>query len=577
MPSTSHGSPENRSSQGHVLELTALLLFFVPACHPLLIPLVGVPSHLLWWSHVFSAAVVAYRYGRYGSVAVVSLSAIAVVAGERLFGHGYGSPAGWETVAALATALTVTNVLVVGFAIYARRAAARLHEYAYRDRLTGLPNRRYLEAILHDPASRGKGSRALLFVDLDDFKTINDTLGHTVGDIILVAFVKRLMSCLRPVDIVARWAGDEFVILLHDLPAPETATKLAQRIHDSLNRPIAVQDVSISIQASIGIAIGESHEPPETLLREADTAVYEAKARGHGNYQLFDRQMHKAATNRFTILNGLKRAIEHGEIINHYQPIHDTRDNQILGVEALARWQDPDKGLVSPDNFIPLAESSGLIVDVGRRGIEVALADVASWQRQGLLCADFFLNINVSPVELRDPEFESGIRDACQRHGIEPSGIVLEITESALMDKELCSLNALEKLRSLNMRLAIDDFGSGYSSLAYLHRLPADILKIDREIVSQLTSGEAQIVKPIVEIAAALNLEVIAEGVENEYQVRHLDHLGVTRLQGFGLSRPAPAGAVTDMLRRQFTRRGCPKPSPALRPIQSREAETATD
>jgi len=567
MPASAHGPPATSSPRGRVLEIAAVLGFLLPACHPLLIPFVGVPSHLLWWSHVLSAAVVAYRYGGYGSIVIVSLSAVAVVLGERLFGHGYGSPASWETVAALATALTFTNMLVVGFAIYARRSVARLHEYAYQDRLTGLPNRRYLDAVLRDPATRGSANRALLFVDLDDFKTINDTLGHTAGDTILIAFVERLLNCLRPEDVVARWAGDEFVILIHKLRSPDIATQLARRIHDSLSRPIMVQNVNISIQASIGIAIGNGDDRPETLLREADTAVYEAKARGHGNYQIFDRRMHKAAANRFTILNGLKRAIEHGEIINHYQPIHDARDKRIVGVEALVRWQDPESGLVPPGSFIALAESSGLIVDVGRSVLELALTDLASWRRQGLLCPDFFLSLNASPVELRHVEFESRFVSTCQRHGIEPSSIMLEITESALMDEEQCALSVLQRLRGMSMRLAIDDFGSGYSSLAYLHRLPADVLKIDRELVGQLASGEAPIVKPIVEIAAALDLAVVAEGVENDHQLRQLQQLGVTRVQGFGLSRPATGLAVAALLRGQLSEQGCPQPSPVLRPV----------
>lgn len=552
MASFDPGPPQTRSIRGHALEIAALVLFLLPACHPLLIPFVGVPSHLLWWSHVFSAAVVAYRYGLYGALAAVSFSAIAVVLGERLFGHGYGNPASWETVAALATALTFTNMLVIGFAIYARRSESRLYDYAYCDRLTGLPNRRYLEAVMHQPSKRDNGLRAVLFIDIDDFKTINDTLGHTAGDAILVAFVIRLTNCLRSVDIVARWAGDEFVVLIHELQSPDTATQLAQRIHDGLSRPVTVQCINVSIQASIGIAVGSPNDEAETLLREADTAVYEAKARGHGSYQLFDRQMHKAATNRFTILNGLKQAIERSETFNHYQPIYDARGKRLLGIEALVRWQHPETGLVPPDHFIQLAESSGLIVDLGHSVRELALEDLAIWRRQGLLCAEFFLSVNVSPIELRHPDFEVRVLDACQRHGIPPTSILLEITESALMDEEQCSLNILKKLRGLGMRLAIDDFGSGYSSLAYLHRLPADVLKIDRELVSQLTGSEVPIIKPIMEIATALKLEVVAEGVENDDQARQLEALGVNRLQGFGLSRPVPASTIADMLRRQL-------------------------
>ncbi|MBA1148196.1 EAL domain-containing protein [Ectothiorhodospiraceae bacterium WFHF3C12] len=531
---------KNAVGGGWTADAASVTLFFVPVLHPLLIPLVGVPSHLLWWVHVFPVAVSAYRYGRAGAVLAVLLSAMAVMVGERLFGAGYGIPANWETAIALTTALTATNLLVAGFALSTGWAARRLHDLAYRDELTSLHNRRHLEEVLADSGS--SAGFAILFLDLDDLKTVNDSLGHAAGDAVLVAFSDRLRGCVQPEDTVARWAGDEFVVLIGGVSDASGATAVAERIQDALARPVMVSGVEVTISANIGIALGEAGGDFERLLREADTALYRAKEGGTGAYRLFDHQMHAEARRRLTIVNGLRRAIENGELVNYYQPIFDAQNGGIRGAEALVRWRHPEQGMIPPGDFIPLAEASGLIVDIGRAVLAQALRDLQHWQAEDLLPEGFYLTINVSAVELQQKSFVEHFTDACRQVGVDTGRLVIEITETAVMATERPAVMPLHRLKENGLRLAIDDFGSGYSSLRYLHRMPVDILKIDRELVQQIDEDQTSIVQPIVDFASALGLDVIAEGIETETQIARLRALGVTGLQGFALGRPGPAG-----------------------------------
>lgn len=524
-----------------VIAISAATLL-LPAAHPLFIPFVGAPSHLLWWVHVLPVAMVTYRFGLRGAFTVVAASAALVLAGERAFGNGYGQPADWETALSLFVALSATNLLVAGFALYARIATADLRDFAYRDPLTQLPNRNFLEDHLHGQR-RANRPQTLLFLDLSDFNAVNDSFGHFAGDQLLRLVAERLKQQLDDRDLLTRWAGDKFFILLESCHDRSEAEETARRLVASLHQPLSLKDMSLPMDACIGIARGS--KPAGQLMREADTALNRAKARGPGSTEFFGRDMWQAAQRRLAMSSALKSATADRGLSNCYQPVHDSSSGRILGIETLVRWHDETFGRVSPGEFIPLAETNGAIVRIGAQVLETALADIDRWRRQELWEPDMFLSVNVSPLQLHDSDFVDTLIADLERRRIDPGALVLEITETAFMQFEASTIEALHRLREQGVRLAIDDFGSGYSSLTRLNRLPVDILKIDRELVRQIDQEEGpDLVRPVVEMARTLDLRVIAEGIETRAQFDRLAAMDVSMIQGFLLSKPTTADSL---------------------------------
>tara|TARA_R110002072_G_scaffold136124_3_gene278330 strand:+ start:37480 stop:39126 length:1647 start_codon:yes stop_codon:yes gene_type:complete len=529
--------------------LSVLMLYAIPGLHPLLMPVTGVTSHLLWWTHVAPVSLVAYFFGVRGGMAATAVSTLLLVAGERFFGNGYGEPATWETAWSLAVALAMTNLLVAMLAITAGRAARTLSRAAYTHSLTGLPNRQYLESLLAQKQSKSN-QQALVFVDLDDFDTINYSLGHDAGDHVLIALSRRFRACLENEQVLAHWAGDKFVVYAPSGSMQEIDT-LVHRLQRSLSQPLEIGTLCLrSLTAGFGIACQEYGNNTNDLARNADTALSRAKQQGSSGRCVFEQSMQDNASYRLSILNDLSHAITHGKLMNYYQPIHHAASKALVGLETLVRWPHPDKGMIAPDEFIPMAEHAGLIAQLGEVVLEQALLDFQYWRKQGLCEPDMFLNINISPLQLVEHGFTDLLSSAVKVHEIPPHLLVLEITETAMMQSETVSLRILHDLRSRGFRIAIDDFGSGYSSLNYLHKLPVQILKIDRALIEQMeNSQQAPLVKPIVEIARALGLQVIAEGVETATQAAQLAELDVDFLQGYYLSRPMPQEDLYPLVR----------------------------
>ncbi|MEX1058275.1 MAG: GGDEF domain-containing phosphodiesterase, partial [Natronospirillum sp.] len=349
--------------------------------------------------------------------------------------------------------------------------------------------------------------------------------------------------------VLAHWAGDKFAVY-DPSGSAEQIDRLVQRLQRSLSLPLSINSLCLrALTAGFGIAFQEQDSSAHDLPRNADTALSRAKQTGSSGRCVFEQSMQNKASSRLSILNDLSHAISHGELLNYYQPIHHAASGEIVGLETLVRWQHPDKGMIPPDQFIPMAEHAGLIAQLGEVVLEQCLRDFQSWRRQGLTEPALFMNINISPLQLLEPGFADLLSSALTRFEIPAELMVLEITETAMMQSETVSLKILQELRGRGFRIAIDDFGSGYSSLNYLHKLPVQILKIDRALVEQMAnSHQVPLVKPIVEIARALGMRVIAEGVETAEQAAQLAQLDVDYLQGYHLSRPAPPEALQSLL-----------------------------
>ena len=434
-----------------------------------------------------------------------------------------------------------------------KSAESRVEHLAFHDLLTGLPNRRLAEDRMSQAAAHADraGSRAaLLVLDLDGFKAINETLGHEVGDTVIRGVAARLRDCLRETDTLSRAGGDEFLIVLTDLRSGEAASTIAAKILARVAEPFEIQGLGLVTTASIGIAVHpDDGEDFATLLKKADTAMYQAKEEGRAGWRFFDERMNRDVAALLRLRAGLRRALDRGEFELYYQPQLDLAGGRVIGAEALLRWNHPDLGRVTPDRFIPLAEETGQIVPIGAWVLEQACRRAAAWQDEGL--AGVGVAVNLSAVQLQRDDFDQTVAAALARSGLAPARLELELTESVLIKDAKPRLAALSRLKALGVRLAIDDFGTGYSSLSYLRRFAVDRLKIDRSFVADLADapGDDAIVRAVIQMAHSLGLRAIAEGVETEAVRERLRALGCDEIQGYLLARPLPADAFVAFVR----------------------------
>lgn len=429
-----------------------------------------------------------------------------------------------------------------------------LHE-ALHDSLTGLPNRTKFSEVLSDALK--KSSRvnypkfAVLFLDLDRFKVINDSLGHLIGDKLLIETSRRLQSCLRPYDVVARFGGDEFVVFIHEAKNSELAAEIAERLQREICVPFKIDGHEIFTSASIGITLyDEDYELPEDILRDADSAMYQAKTEGKARCKMFQKSMHVSNINLLQVENDLRRAIEREEFRVYYQPIIDLKTRKVTEFESLVRWQHPENGLVAPCDFIPLAEETGLIIPIGRWVLEESCRQIRLWEESFLIKSPLAISVNLSAKQLMNSEVNQIIREVMELTGIKPHTLKLEITESMVMENAELALQILSDLCDLGVRISSDDFGTGYSSLSYIHRFPFHRLKIDRSFISKMDKDEKseEIVRTIILLAKNLSMDTVAEGIENESQLQRLCELGCNYGQGYLFSRPLPVSGIEDLM-----------------------------
>jgi diguanylate cyclase (GGDEF)-like protein/PAS domain S-box-containing protein len=447
------------------------------------------------------------------------------------------------------TCLTVTDLTSE------RKAEAALAHSAQHDALTGLPNRTLLtDRIQHalERRATGSGLLALLFCDVDGFKNINDAYGHQVGDGVLAAIASRLAGAVRPEDTVARIGGDEFVVLCEHLTDVNSAAMVATRLSSAVSTPISTTIGLVEATMSVGVAVAAHADvaSSDTLLRDADEAMYKAKRQGPNVIQLFDDTLRTVAASRLQMLSELRRATGHGELRLVYQPVMGVTDERLVGVEALLRWQSP-RGLVPPDQFIPFAERSGLIIPMGAWVVREACRQAAEWAVDDPVGREMTMSVNVSGRQLtHTARFADTVRLALQESGLNPTALILEVTESALMDDAEAALRVVNDLKALGVRIAIDDFGTGYSSLLYLKRFPVDLLKIDRSFVAGLgkNADDQAIVRSVVDLAEAFGIASVAEGVETDDQLGDLRQLGCDFGQGFLWSPGRSADALGPVL-----------------------------
>jgi diguanylate cyclase (GGDEF)-like protein/PAS domain S-box-containing protein len=432
------------------------------------------------------------------------------------------------------------------------RRAEVIRYQALHDPLTSLPNRVLFLDRLGQALTRPGAQVAVVLLDIDNFKLVNDSLGHSAGDELLMKIAPRLQTALRPGDTIARLGGDEFVVLLDQIPDEDAAALIAGRIVAAFEAPFELGAGEHFAKASLGIAIADAADsPPASLIRDADAAMYEAKARGRARFEIFDRAMRARTVQRLSVENDLRRALDRDELDLLYQPIVSLRDGSIVAVEALLRWRHPERGLLGPAEFIPIAEESGLIEPIERWVLRAACGQAGRWHAMRPDSRQLGLSVNLSARHFAQRELETTVAKVLAETGIEPTSLRLEITESVLLEKSEGAGETIERLERLGVRFVLDDFGTGYSSLAYLSGLPIDGLKVDRSFVQSL-GGEGRstaITTAIVRMAQALALEVIAEGVETERQLAALCELGCELAQGFYFYRPMPAPAISELLR----------------------------
>jgi diguanylate cyclase (GGDEF)-like protein len=430
---------------------------------------------------------------------------------------------------------------------------AAVNQYDY---LTGLPNRALLRSHLDRAISRSERNAkhlALIFLDIDRFKLINDSYGHLAGDALLRQIADRLKQSVRRSDFVARLGGDEFAILAEELDSIDDARLIAEKILASLVAPLPFQGIDVYATISVGVAVhpGPAGQTVDQLLTAADVAMYRAKKIGRNNYQMFEATMLEATSERLRLESDLHNALKKGEILLHYQPQIDARNGRVVGVEALVRWKHPKHGMVSPAEFIPIAEDVGLIVPIGDFVLATAARQLRSWRESGL---DLRVAVNISPAQFRAGQLGRRVSEALEATGLPPRVLELELTESMLVEDARATTDLLKELKALDVRIAIDDFGTGYSSLAYLRRFPLDALKIDRSFVDGLGSepNDEAIASAVISMSRALGLEVVAEGVETSQQFRFLKDHDCDVAQGFFFSRPLPVDQVEAFCRKTF-------------------------
>ena len=431
----------------------------------------------------------------------------------------------------------------------------RLRHESVHDPLTGLPNRTLFMRRLSDATHRARrgqdGLFAVLFLDVDGFKLVNDSMGHHVGDEMLVAIARRLEGCVRGGDIVARLGGDEFAILLERILDVRDAAMVAERVQEALQAPLSIGGYEHATSASIGVALSTgASEQPEYVLRSADIAMYRAKNTGRGRYEMFDRAMHAEALTRLQIETDLRHAFDRDEFFLHYQPIVCLREGRIIGAEALIRWRHFERGVVSPATFIPVAEDTGLVVPLGRWVLREACRQAREWQSRLTAGQQFALSVNLSVREFAQPDLVRTVAAILEETGLAARDLRVEITESAIIGQKHPAIETVEQLRALGVAIHLDDFGTGYSALSYLHRLPLDAVKVDRAFTSSIDLEERplHVVKAIISLAHAIGLEVVAEGVTNLRQLELLRDMGCDMAQGFVFSRPCSIDEMDALL-----------------------------
>lgn len=438
--------------------------------------------------------------------------------------------------------------LLLVMAIFYRSTAESIRLVANYDPVTGLPNRQQLLRVLSEGGPASGTRRALLYIYLDGFKRVNDTLGHVAGDQLLTVVAGRIKQCLRTTDTIARVGPDEFSALLHNVGTPEIAGRLAQRIVHALKAPLTLAKQEVFIAANIGIALSTEQGGGDHLMVNADAAVARAKERGKNSYEFYSPDMNARAYERLVLESRLHRAIEREEILVYYQPQVHLVSRRVVGLEALARWKDPESGLVSPATFIPLAEETGLIIPIGEAILRQACRQLQRWREAGY--QELQVSVNVSARQFRQADLAERVTAILTEAGIPPNALELELTESCIMQDAETALLTLSKLKAMGISLSIDDFGTGYSSLIYLRRFPLDTLKIDRAFTQDMmkSSDAEAIIDAIIAMAAALKLKVVAEGVETEAQMRMLVKQKCYLAQGFAFSKPLPADDIMGWL-----------------------------
>lgn len=461
----------------------------------------------------------------------------------------------------------------VRYAIERKRTEEDIYRMAYYDILTNLPNRvlfkdRLMQAIAL--AERHNRLLAILFLDLDNFKRINDTFGHYMGDQLLKSIAERLKNCMRKcdsltrqnpcdmIDTIARLGGDEFTMILSEIRSVEDAAKVAQRIFDALTQQFTLNTYELFVGASIGIAIfPHDGRDFDTLLKNADAAMYHAKAEGRNNYQYYRQSMNATALDRLTLENQMRKALDRNEFTLYYQPQVDVKTGSVIGLEALIRWMSPEKGMISPGEFIPIAEETGLILPLSDWVLQTACTQSRALQKAGFL--NIPVSVNISSQQFQQKNFPGTVKHILEETGVRPKDMILEITESTIMQNTDTVFTTLYELAKIGLRLTIDDFGTGYSSLSYLKRFPLHAIKIDRSFIKEISTSpdDAAITRAIISMAHSLKIKVVAEGVETRHQLAFLCEQGCDEVQGFLFSRPVPAEEILKILEMERTGNGC--------------------
>lgn len=501
---------------------------------------------------------------------VKSSIAVSIPSGFRLAGlviiHQYDSARRWQEweisfleqmVLQLAVHMHQLSLLErAQAALYERKQIEkRLLHNSLHDSLTRLPNRAFLMERLCQVCERAKTSSylfALLFIDLDCFKSINDSLGHTIGDRLLIAFSERLQTYLRNSDTLARLGGDEFVVLLDGIVSPDMPMEVAERILQALKSPFTIGNTEIHVSVSIGILVGNAnYSNPDELLRDSDVAMYRAKKSGKGRYVVFESNMLNLTLKQFQLDSDLHQAIKQHQLSLKYQPIISLTRNKLIGFEALVCWEHPSLGFIPPDSFIFMAEENGLIVEIGQWVLYEACRQIQIWQNQFPEYASLSISVNVSGAQIMQPNFVSQIEEVLQALSINPSSLKLEITETVLMKNVEACRSKLQALQAIGVQVYIDDFGIGHSSFSYLQNFQVDVIKIDRSFIRDITSDSKsfKIVQAILNLASDMGISVIAEGVETSEQLTSIREIGINNAQGYLIARPLESFAVSDWIR----------------------------